>query len=374
MRVYIVVASINELANIVQLLNGPTFIGLDEIKIIIVDEGNTSIRKKNHQLLSDFSCEFYGPIERQQWFKQRFGMSYEKYMSIIPQRCHAETSFGFLVAYEEESDIVIELDDDVFPVTSSNVVEEHLHQLLTDSGVEVQSRSKWYNVLENLVLDTSYQGLFPRGHPYSQETRLEDYIWKDNGGRCVLNMGLWTGHPDLDAVTILYHGGLNGRCHINSKNLKREKVLIGKGTYFPICSMNTSFVPKIIPAFYQLYMNCMGIDRFDDIWSGLFIKRIADHLGDNICLGKPLVYHDKRPRSIFRDLKAELEGMVINEILWKIVDSLELNSKDYFECYLELADGIEKNVEKFIDKVHRDLISLQIEKMKLWLEVVDKIN
>jgi len=66
--------------------------------------------------------------------------------------------------------------------------------------------------------------------------------------------------------------------------------------------------------------------------------------------------------------------MVINEILWKIVDSLELNSKDYFECYLELADGIEKNVEKFIDKVHRDLISLQIEKMKLWLEVVDKIN
>lgn len=90
-------------------------------------------------------------------------------------------------------------------------------------------------------------------------------------------------------------------------------------------------------------------------------------------MGKHLVYHDKRPRSTFKDLKAELEGMVMNETLWKIVDSLELNGKDYFECYLELANGIERNVEKFGEKAHRDFINLQVEKMKLWLEVIDKI-
>jgi hypothetical protein len=187
-------------------------------------------------------------------------------------------------------------------------------------------------------------------------------------------MGLWIGHPDLDALTILYNGGLDGKCSIKSVGLKRDKVIVDKGTYFAICSMNTSFQRNIIPAFYQLYMKVMGIDRFDDIWSGLFIKKIADHLGDSICLGKPLIYHDKRPRSTFRDLKAELEGMIMNETLWRIVDSLELNSKDYFECYLELANGIERNIEKFGEKAHRDFISLQVEKMKLWLKVVDKIK
>ena len=106
----------------------------------------------------------------------------------------------------------------------------------------------------------------------------------------------------------------------------------------------------------------------------LFIKKIADHLGDSICLGKPLVYHDKKPRSTFKDLKAELEGMIINEVLWKIVDSLELSGKDYFECYSEITNGIERNIEKFSEKVCRDFISLQVEKMKLWLEVVDKIS
>ena len=377
MKVYIVVASINELANIVQLLsNKPMSIEPDEIKIIVVDEGNTSVRRKNYQLLSNFQCNFYGPKERQQWFKQRFGTSYEKFMSVIPQRCHAETSFGFLVAYEEEADIVIELDDDVFPATAtpSNVVEEHLHQLLIDDGVEVRSQSKWYNVFENLVLTTSHQGLFPRGYPYSQEARLEDYVWKDGGGRCVLNMGLWTGHPDLDALTILYHGGLDGRCHIKSKGLKREKVVVGKGTYFPICSMNTSFASKVIPAFYQLYMNHMGVDRFDDIWSGVFLKKIADHLGDKICIGKPLVRHDKRPRNIFRDLRMELEGMAINEVLWKIVDAIELTGKDYHECYLELSEGIERHLDRFNERSHKDFIALQAKKMKLWLRVVEKLR
>jgi hypothetical protein len=51
--------------------------------------------------------------------------------------------------------------------------------------------------------------------------------------------------------------------------------------------MNTSFVSKIIPAFYQLYMKHMGVDRFNDIWSGIFLKKIVDHLGDNISLGTP---------------------------------------------------------------------------------------
>jgi hypothetical protein len=373
MKIYIVIASINILSNlynfkkeIVELKNN--------VKVVVVDEGDEVVRKKNRKILKSFNYEFYGPRERDQWFKDHFMGSYEKYSSIIPEKCHAETSFGFLIAYEEGADVILELDDDCFHIIGHDLIRGHLDNLLNGEGIIVNSNSKWYNTIENLVLNSNLM-VFPRGHPYAPETRVENYTWKKtNNEKCVLNMGLWAGHPDLDALTILYNGGLDGRSGIKSVGLRRDRVIVDRGTYFAICSMNTSFQRKIVPAFYQLYMKVMGIDRFDDIWSGLFIKKIADHLGDNVCLGKPLVYHDKRPRSTFRDLKAELEGMIMNETLWKIVDSLELNGEDYFECYLELAEGIERNIDKFGEKIHKDFISLQLEKMKLWLELINRIQ
>jgi hypothetical protein len=372
MKIYIVVASVNVLSNFYGF-GGEIAELSDGVKVVVVDEGDEIVRSRNREILRGVNCEFYGPRERVQWFKDRFMGNYEKYVSVIPERCHAETSFGFLVAWEEGADVILELDDDCFYVGGHDLIRGHLDNLFHDDGLTVYSDSKWYNTIENLVLNGNLS-VFPRGHPYASETRVESYGWRDGGGECVLNMGLWVGHPDLDALTILYNGGLEGMCDVKSVGLKRDKVIVGRGTYFAICSMNTSFQRRIIPAFYQLYMKIMGVDRFDDIWSGLFIKKIADHLGDNVCLGKPLVYHDKRPRSTFKDLKAELEGIIMNETLWKIVDSLELNGKDYFECYLELANGIERNIERFDEKAHRDFINLQIEKMKLWLEVIDKIE
>ncbi len=346
MKVYIIVASINELLNIALFCDKCKSFEQNEVKIVVVDEGDALIRSKNRELLSKVNVNFYGPSEREEWFRQRFNSSYERFLSVIPERCHAETSFGFLVAYEEEADVIIELDDDVFPVDNYDLIQSHLHNLTSNEGIRVTSKHKWYNTMENLFLNTDYK-IFPRGHPYSPEARTENYAWEDCGGACVLNMGLWTGHPDLDALTILYHGGLDGKCNINSKALKREKVVVGEGTYFAVCSMNTSFVSKIIPAFYQLYMKSMGVDRFDDIWSGIFLKKIADHLGERVCLGKPLVYHDKRPRSVFKDLRSELEGIVMNETLWKIVDSSELDGKDYYTCYQALTDSLKRNLSKY---------------------------
>jgi hypothetical protein len=371
MKLYLIIPSINVLSNFNSFKNSIVKLKND-VKIIVIDEGDEVVRAKNDLIFNEFDYRYFGPKERIQWFKNHFAGNYKKYYSVIPIKCHAEISFGFLIAWEEKADVVIELDDDCYHVEGYNLIEDHLSNLFNRKGVVVQSDSKWYNTLENLTLNDNIL-VFPRGYPYGLETRVVKYGFKDNGEECVLNMGLWAGYPDLDALTTLYNGGLDGRSRIKSFTLKREKIIIGQGTYFPVCSMNTSFRRKIIPAFYQLYMKIIGIDRFDDIWSGLFVKKIADHLEDNLCLGKPLVYHEKRPRSTFRDLKAELEGIIINELLWRIVDSLELNGKDYFECYLELANGIEKNIGKFTEKAYKDFIELQLEKMKLWLEVLDKI-
>ncbi|MHA1754655.1 MAG: hypothetical protein ACTSYR_03975, partial [Candidatus Odinarchaeia archaeon] len=239
--------------------------------------------------------------------------------------------------------------------------------------VKVESEGKWYNTLENLT-NVDYNILFPRGHPYTHDVRIQKYYWEELVKDSVLNMGLWSNHLDLDALTLIYHGGLNGRGPSYAANIKRDKIIVGKGNYFSICSMNTSFVRKIIPAFYQLYMNYTGIDRFDDIWSGLFIKKIADELGDAVSLGTPLVLHNKRPRDSFKDLKLELEGMRLNEVLWKIVDNIDLECSDYFTAYESLIKGLNEKISFIQNKQHKDYIKFQLEKMSLWLKVIEKIS
>jgi hypothetical protein len=367
MKVSIIIASINKLENIAAFKSTLTS---HDCKVTVIDEGEEKVRRKNEVLLKDVPHEYYGPRERKEWFKRRFGAKYKPYLSVIPERCHAETSFGLLIAYEEKPDMVIELDDDVFPF-SDHIIDGHARNLFGTNGTTVFSKGKWYNTLENLCLNGNYK-IFPRGHPYAKDTRNEDYIWTNHRGKCILNMGLWARNPDLDALTILYHGGLNGLCNVESVKCKRQKIILGEGTYFALCSMNTAFLAEIIPAFYQLYTNVNGIERFDDIWSGIFFKRIADHLKKKICIGVPLVSHNRRPRNTFNDLKRELEGMIINERLWRIVDKIELTGTTYWEAYHSLIQALQREVSKaFYEKAHRNLLELQLRKMELWLKILD---
>ena len=371
MEVYIILPSVNELLNVKSF----EFLSFDsDCKLVIIDENNSNLRKKNDKLLGSLQHEYYGPREREKWFKERFGSGYRKYLSVIPERCHAESSFGFLLAYENCPDMIIEIDDDVYPVKDQNIIRMHWRNLTEKNCVTVKSRMNWYNTLENLKLN-SRGVVFPRGHPYTPTARTENYSWKNGGSSCVLNMGMWTGCPDLDAMTVLYQGGLNGRCQITATVNKRDKIIVDKGTFFAVCSMNTAFIPKIVPAFYQLYMNCMNIDRFDDIWSGLFLKKVVDRLNDKICLGVPLVYHDKRPRDTFKNLKAELEGMAINERLWQMVDKIELDEKSYLDAYISLIHGLSDQVAKAFSSVtHQKFMGIQLKKMMLWTKIIDKLS
>jgi hypothetical protein len=365
---YIVTASINELKNLKPLNSAQQ----ENFKVLIIDEGNAKLRMRNDEHLEDVPHEYFGPKERSEWFKSRFGSAYRRYEGVIPERCHAETSFGFLVAYEENADVVLELDDDVH--ITKGFVKKHIDNLTSEEGVTVHAEGKWYNTMENLVLNGN-STIYPRGHPYSSEARQGNYSWVDGGERCALNMGLWLQNPDLDALTLVYHSGLDGKYDVRSQDCKREKVVVGEGTYFAVCSMNTCFETEVIPAFYQLYMNIQGIDRFDDIWSGIFLKRIADHLGEKMCVGNPLGSHIKRSRNVFDDLRKELEGIVINETLWRIVDEAELSSNSFADCYLELSEHLSESLsEKIKDPLCVKFMRLQTQKMRTWIKAVDKLS
>jgi hypothetical protein len=113
-----------------------------------------------------------------------------------------------------------------------------------------------------------------------------------------------------------------------------------RGTYFPMSGMNLAFRPEIAPAMYFLLQGReWEFDRFDDIWAGVFVKKICDHLDLAVASGEPLVEH-KRASNVYSNLKKEAAGIEANELVWRAVDKVKLEGSTVLECYVDLANKL----------------------------------
>jgi hypothetical protein len=132
--------------------------------------------------------------------------------------------------------------------------------------------------------------------------------------------------------------------------------------------MNLAFRREVVPAFYQLPMddNPWDVGRFDDIWSGVFLKRACDVLGTQIVNGGPLCEHHKAPRSTFDDLRSELPALEANEHLWAIVDDAAEGAEDYAEAYAAMADALVAG--EWDDYENGDFLMYVGEHMHDWLD------
>ncbi|MFB6104581.1 MAG: alpha-1 4-glucan-protein synthase [Halobacteriaceae archaeon] len=264
-----------------------------------------------------------------------------EYAHLIPAASHAQTSFGLLYLWANGFEYGVFIDDDTAPHPDSDFFGTHLRNLEHDGQLTVaRSDERWVNVLYQRDGD-----LYPRGYPYAaMDAQVETHT--DEIDSVVLSQGLWTNVPDLDAVRILNDGDLDGQARTRTTAGDfGDPFVVDRHQYLTISSMNVAFKREIVPAFYQLPMddNPWGVGRFDDIWSGVILKRIADHLGDAILTGPPLCQHNKAPRSTFDDLAAEAPGLELNEHLWEVVDDVDPAADSYADgCHAigtALANG-----------------------------------
>lgn len=228
---------------------------------------------------------------------------------VIPRRTDCVRSFGYLKAFQSNPDIVVTLDDDCYP-RGEGFLQRHYEKLFRPA-----TEGAWV---------ATGNGPQPRGMPYQEPNRTSE---------CTINHGLWDLVPDFDAVTQL-------------ANVRFQQVfepidqVIPKGKFFPMCGMNLAFKPKMVPAMYFLLMGRDGpFDRFGDIWCGIFIKKICDHLNFGVCSGKPMVSHP-RASNVWANLRKELPGYEVNETLWQSVDSIVLTQTTVRDCYRELAEKL----------------------------------
>jgi len=285
--------------------------------------------------------EVFDGSRRQDWYEEQ---GIEEYSHLVPAASHAETSFGLLYMWaNEQFDYGFFIDDDTLPHDEDDFFGRHLENLADEGEIEtVRSDEQWVNVLYQ---NAEEHGLYPRGYPYSamDETvetsteRVEDVV---------ASQGLWTNVPDLDAVRILMDGDLQGQAQTRTSRADFEGDFVAaEGNYLTVCSMNLAFEREVIPAFYQLPMddNQWSVGRFDDIWSGVFLKRACDVLGKQIYNGYPLCEHNKAARSTFDDLTNEVAGLELNEHLWELIDDAGADAESYADVFeamgRRLADG-----------------------------------
>ncbi len=231
---------------------------------------------------------------------------------IVPRMTDCVRSYGYLRAWRMLPDMIVTLDDDCLPGPegADGFLMRHW-QRLQAGGTD----NAWVSTIGGTV---------PRGVPYYAQQRQR---------RCVVNHGLWTNVPDYDAATQL----LQARTPTPSTMIDQT---IPVGSYFPMCGMNLAFRPEVVPALYFLLMGrSHPVDRFGDIWCGLFVKRICDHLGLAVNSGGPAIEH-QRASNVFANLRKEAPGMEWNETLWRCIDDARLTETTFVGCYRQLAAAI----------------------------------
>jgi hypothetical protein len=103
--------------------------------------------------------------------------------------------------------------------------------------------------------------------------------------------------------------------------------------------MNVAMKHEAIPALYQLIQGVdrVGYDRYDDLWSGLFAKKICDHLGLPIVVnGRASIIHT-RASDTAANLRKEQAGYELNDALWERLRGIELRGDNVVDCYAELT-------------------------------------
>ncbi len=235
---------------------------------------------------------------------------------IIPTGSSACRSYGYYKAWQRKPDHILTLDNDCYSEhpTVPYWVENHIDNL------ESEVTLNWYN--------SSHKGLIYRGFPYLIRNNSPVY----------LSHGLWSNVPDLDAATSLHYP----KFRLESS---KEHLVIPRYNFFPMCGMNLAWRSELTPALYfGLFGADYGFDQFDDIWAGVLVKKVLDHLDYAVLSGWPSVEHRKQS-DVFVNMKKQAPGMAMNEVFWKVVRDITLTNSTVTSCYRELITKLPDVIE-----------------------------
>jgi hypothetical protein len=146
----------------------------------------------------------------------------------------------------------------------------------------------------------------------------------------------------------------------------------------PAHPQHTAFLSELVPASYVIVMDTeiygLKIDRYDDIWGGLFALKLIHKMGHRATFGIPLTKHIRNRHDYLRDFRSEMLGAILNNKIYEIVMNMDIESKTYADGYLELAGNLWSNIKRFFtDSIILKYFDKLSKAMNTWIELVDRV-
>jgi hypothetical protein len=269
-----------------------------------------------------------------------------------------------LWAYEHGADQIITMDDD-------NLIHEgdyFGHHGVVGTEVEVEafsSQTGFLNVCDQLTEKSGWP-FYHRGFPFSERWKDEAVTTSMRKGICVANAGFWLDAPDIDAVTRM-------TLPIEVTGYKRDtNFALAPGTWSPFNSQNSAFHRRAVPAYFLSPVTW----RYNDIWSGYLVVRIAEHFDEIVQFGHPLVVQERHPHDLWVDLERERVGQQVNEHFLAWLRNTPLSGSSWAECTAELMAGVEKGLSEATDlnPEQREYFNGYLEGQRAWAKAIEVVD
>lgn len=259
--------------------------------------------------------------------------------------------FGYLVSKKK---YIVSVDDDCVPARDSrgcliDVVAQHITNLKTPATP----------FFFNTLYDPFRKGAdFVRGYPFSLRS----------GVVSVLSCGLWLNLPDYDAPTQALRAGQRNSRYVDAVMTVPVRALL------PVSGINVAFDREalgaaLVPALKLGGEGKVRWETMEDIWCGMCVKVVCDHLGLGVKSGLPYVWRKERGDAV-QSLKKEWEGVKLMEEVVPFFQSVRLprSAVTVEDCMMEMSKIVKERLGQ-VDAVFVRAAEAIIEWVKLWKSV-----
>ncbi|XP_059665666.1 probable UDP-arabinopyranose mutase 5 [Cornus florida] len=259
--------------------------------------------------------------------------------------------FGYLKSRKK---YIISVDDDCVPARDNqgnlvDVVAQHIANLTTPATP----------FFFNTLYDPYRKGAdFVRGYPFSLRS----------GVTCALSCGLWLNVADYDAPTQALKPGQRNSRYVDAV------LTVPARTMMPVSGINIGFDrelvgPALLPALRLAREGKLRWETVEDIWCGMCVKVVCDHLGVGVKSGLPYVWRKERGDAI-ESLKKEWEGVKLMEEVVPFFQSVRLSQTAVTaeDCLVEMAAAVKERLGP-LDPVFASAAQAMVEWVKLWKAV-----
>lgn len=259
--------------------------------------------------------------------------------------------FGYLISRKK---YIISIDDDCFPAKDdkgvlTDAIVQHIFNLATPATP----------FFFNTLYDPYRKGSdFVRGYPFSLRS----------GVTCALSCGLWLNLADYDAPTQALKPEERNSRYVDAV------LTIPARAMMPLSGINMAFNREVVgPALFPgMRLAAEGKVRWEtmeDIWSGMCVKVVCDHIGLGVKTGLPYVWR-KEGGSAIESLRKEWEGVKLMEEVVPFFQSLRLpqTAVTAEECMVEMAAIVKEQLGS-VHPVFARAAEAMLEWVKLWKAV-----